>query len=600
MPSPRAYVLNHSVVQGGTLQACASFDNGAAGDAEWRVLRVTGFPDIDTGAADPIGVEITIAPPPPPENPLTLAATPSPFNREEIGYGWPATDFAIPASAEPGLYAIQFRVPGQAWQSGGTANFVVRSATTRNILVIWPFATTCAYAGGPPGVHKNLYDSNQSGRLRRVSLDRPYDTFPFEDKRSRTVIAPFLLWDFLQGEGYTADLDAATSFDLEEDANLLDGVDLVILVGHDEYLSKTMVERLKAHVADGGNLAVFAANAVWWQVRFEGRTMVCYKNATEDPTTDETEVTANFASPPSVEENRLTGVSFRRGTAGKNEANPASLGVVGTEFMDDVQGTTLGPAAMLDYETDGASNAFNGTKWMATGADGSPLDLEVLARVDLHVDPARTPRGIPTLGWYTNIGRVFTAATTDWARHLTDANVATVTRNVVGALKDRVAHPAWTLPARTYPGGAWSTVGHARRGGRRDRRPLHRLPPLPERRRVEGTRARDARVGHRDDLRARPPEHDVPRPRSLCEGSLRRDDAALERDRAGLHTHRSPRRLRLLDLEDRPTTLGRRDRWGRQGDRRVLGSRRLRERAAPDDRGRAQRHPRREVVGRAG
>ena len=57
-------------------------------------------------------------------------------------------------------------------------------------------------------------------------------------------------------------------------------------VGHDEYWSWGMRDALDAHIAAGGNAAIFSGNTCFWQVRFEddGRAMTCFKyRADEDP-----------------------------------------------------------------------------------------------------------------------------------------------------------------------------------------------------------------------------------------------------------------------------------------------------------------------------
>ena len=52
---------------------------------------------------------------------------------------------------------------------------------------------------------------------------------------------------------------------------VLDGYDLVLSVGHDEYWSAGQRHAVEAHVRRGGNFASFSGNTMFWQVRLEQR-----------------------------------------------------------------------------------------------------------------------------------------------------------------------------------------------------------------------------------------------------------------------------------------------------------------------------------------
>jgi hypothetical protein len=466
MATPRSYVKTQSLRQGQTLKACASFGVGSSGSADWRVLRVTGFAG---GAApepdDPTGVDITATLTSAPSNPISLpTAPPLPFNAEEVGYGWPEYLFGLPLAATPGLYAIQFRVPGSTWKSGGTAYFILRSASSApTILLCWPFSTTCAYAGGPDGQHVNLYDSFQSGRLRRVSLERPFQEFPFGDKRLWTVVYPFFVWQYLLSRGIS--VEPCTSFDLHADGTLLTGAALFISAGHDEYWSKEMRDRVEAFVFSGKNAAFFSANTCWWQVRFEdgGRTMVCFKSAVEDPLSgvDNARVTGNWASGPTARpENSLTGVSYRRGSA--FGAAPSFTVRRTSPFFANtnlVVNGTFG-AGLLNYETDAVDFDRASSPPVPTFLDGTPSTFSILATADNESSTGQP--GWATLGTFTNVGTVFNAATTEWAGKLNpsapDAVIQQITYNVVSILASAATGPAATFSPGPAPPSAWAPV----------------------------------------------------------------------------------------------------------------------------------------------
>src|SRR5437899_6699601 len=118
--------------------------------------------------------------------------------------------------------------------------------------------------------------------------------------------------------GHQIPVECCTSIDLHEDRSLLSHYQLLVSVGHDEYWSKEMRDSVEEFIGSGGNVAFFSGNVCWWQIRLEdsSRTMVCYRNAIEDPLVgiDNSRVTVNwYSAPVNRPENYLTGVSFRHG-----------------------------------------------------------------------------------------------------------------------------------------------------------------------------------------------------------------------------------------------------------------------------------------------
>ena len=160
-----------------------------------------------------------------------------------------------------------------------------------------------------------------------------------------------------------------------------------------------MRDNVEAFVASGGNVAFFSGNVCWWQVRFEdnNRTMVCYKDATEDSQltgVDNNRITVNWRDQPvSRPENSLTGVSFANGAGwwnGDAGSRPAvdyrvrfaRHWVFETTGLNDGDG--FGAADLIvGYEVDAAVfvEDENGIP-RATGTDGTPLNFLVLATAD--------------------------------------------------------------------------------------------------------------------------------------------------------------------------------------------------------------------------
>lgn len=115
--------------------------------------------------------------------------------------------------------------------------------------------------------------------------------------------------------------DACSSWDLHSDPSTLDGYQILVLAGHDEYWSLEMRDTVETFVRGGGHVAVFFGNSVWWQIRYEndGQLIVCYKSVLEDPLLgpDQNRVTSNWSNQsPGRPENSLIGVGFRYGWMG--------------------------------------------------------------------------------------------------------------------------------------------------------------------------------------------------------------------------------------------------------------------------------------------
>lgn len=277
-------------------------------------------------------------------------------------------------------------------------------------------------------------------------------------------MAPFKMWKHMAALGYV--VDHCTSFDLHAETAILDPYILFASVGHDEYWSKEMRQRVEAHVAAGKNAVFFGGNAVWWEVRFEnsGKTMVCYKAAIDDPATGDV-VTANYAStPPSWPENFLTGLSFKRGTWGRPPEANAKFHVVANPASEPAFLAGIAPDTWFPADP-GATPVFNletdacevDETFSPTGKDGTATSFRVLAHAnfnDLPFGQIGRP-GAAVIGYFQNNGTVFNVGTTDWAFALNDPTVAQLTENVLATLTAPFTGPPWTPPPRDYPTSTW-------------------------------------------------------------------------------------------------------------------------------------------------
>jgi N,N-dimethylformamidase beta subunit-like protein len=376
------------------------------------------------------------------------------------GCGWLATHtMNIPVSWPSGYYAAIF--PSALGER--RLIFVVRENAPGNasrILVVSPTNTYQAYNEFGGG---SLYPSNDPKRASRLSFDRPYE--------QDGGIGRYDNWerkfaDWMRREHRT--FEVATDSDLE-DPTLLGHYRLVLLIGHSEYWTSAARQNLETFSRNGGHVAIFAGNTMWWQVRIEdnGRTLVSYKDAAGDPIreTDQHLVTTHFWSEPVNDpENALVGSSTRFGGYSNRVDDPASYemlplaertGYLVTEASHWIfqganvaQGTAFG-REIAGLEVDGAIfNCAAVTGLPAPdGADGTPLNYHILA-----VTPASD--GYGTIGIYTNPmgGAVFNAGTQNWVDGLaSDPIVQTATRNVLDRLGtgQRQVYDAVTSPILT-------------------------------------------------------------------------------------------------------------------------------------------------------
>jgi len=202
----------------------------------------------------------------------------------------------------------------------------------------------------------------------------------------------FVQW--AERNGYT--VDVATQHDLQTDAGLLKDYKCVVFVGHDEYWSWAMRDAVDDYVNNGGHVARFAGNFTW-QIRMEaeGTQQVCYKTSADalDPvrdtenqhllTTAWDDCSLGRPGTHTFGLNGTTGIyagwgaCVPRGPGGFTVYRPEHWVFNGTDLY---YGDLLGAESKIfGYEVDGCDYTFRHGLPYATGSDGAPDTLQILA-----------------------------------------------------------------------------------------------------------------------------------------------------------------------------------------------------------------------------
>jgi hypothetical protein len=391
-----AYCWPLSVASGAAAQLRIATD---AGSADVRVTRDGGEPEVVFEG--------------------TVRAEPhdTPAGASEHGCGWPVTLAIATDGWRSGYYAVAV----VAGDERADACVVVRPRPDdpAPLLLVLATSTWNAYNdwGGPslytggtrvsferPFADGFLVKPEPIGRMMQTTPDR--EAMGYRDWARPLGLSdwsggagwwnwerPFLHW--AESNGYR--VDVATSHDLEAHPDVLHGHRLSLHVGHDEYWSWGMRDALDAHVAAGGNAAIFSGNTCFWQIRFDdgGRAMTCFKYRAdaEDPVlgTPDERFLSGIWSDRRVgrPETSTIGLTFTRGgysryglgvpraSGGFTVARPDHWVFEGTELRN---GDTFGERdVIVAYEVDGCAFTMQDGQPIPTHEDGSPASLEILA-----------------------------------------------------------------------------------------------------------------------------------------------------------------------------------------------------------------------------
>ena len=367
---------------------------------------------------------------------IVVSAVPTPKDAHIHGCDWPvALQILVPAEWSSGFYVVIVRVRDD---DGGVFErehfFVVnpaKPAVNSSIAFIVSTATMNAYNdwGGGNSYHGEGSTPRIKKANARTSLLRPWSRglikLPIGAPRavSTAELPPFAppqlpAHPYARHHGYARDyadaswalygrlfivwaeangysLDYYTQHDLHHAPEILTTYRLSIVVGHDEYSSWPMREAIEKQLAAGGNHARFAGNNIW-QVRIEndGTTFVNHKDETSDPLfgTDQERFVSNawdlpatgwpltktFGVTGSGAIHAMYGGAAPRASGGFTVYRPWHWSLKDTDlYYGDILGGR--PDCIAAYEIDGCDYTIRDGLPYATGKDGAPENLTIVA-----------------------------------------------------------------------------------------------------------------------------------------------------------------------------------------------------------------------------
>jgi hypothetical protein len=449
----------------------------------------------------------------------------TPADADAHGCGWPVSvEVPVGVDWRSGYHHVTVRAHGApADRAVAHACFVVRAGVARaDTLLVLATNTWNAYnSWGGRSLYTGGHEVSFQRPFGRGFLERPeverddrkswpprwgeeadVDGMIYQRYRLAAGYAGFVgssgwftferrFVEWAEGDGFAFDM--AVSSDLEQQPDLLDGYDLVLGVGHDEYWSAAGRDTVEAYVREGGTYASLSGNTMFWQVRLTPiGSMVCHKYRAhlDDPVVAEgrpTAMTGMWCDPVVARpETAFLGASSAYGLYARFGRAVARGAGAFTVFRDDhwlFAGTDLRYGDLLGardgvvgYETVGCPITLDEHQLPVARADaGAPADIDIVAWApSSNLRVGEYPASIAALDDQGDLeliaerlygrldddaiarvrhgnavmavgrpfgaagGEVITVGSTDWVFGLAaDEAVAQVTRNVLARVRPR-------------------------------------------------------------------------------------------------------------------------------------------------------------------
>ena len=355
--------------------------------------------------------------------------------------------------------------------------FVVRDdGNHHDMLFQLPVTTYQAYnAWGGKSIYgfnsgiAEPWGSTPGARATHISFDRPYARNPYDPAAYGMGAGEYLTnvqpvgridgagWDYnmvrwLEHEQY--DVGYITNIDTHRNLYSPSDTFAFISQGHDEYWTWEMRTHVDMLRDQGTNLAFFASNAAYYQMRFEpspttaatDRVMVVYKDEALDPVFTDANPLNDFLTtipfrnlPVPQPEEALIGVQY--------VLDPVDTDIIvtnPTHWVFSKTGLTAGATldGLLGYEPDGIFG-------------GGPANLEVLAETPIvsSQDPGNTGTSHMTIYQPTPLSYVFATGSLQWSWGLDDYNAPALRTSRTSAAAQQIsANVLESFGALPHPG----------------------------------------------------------------------------------------------------------------------------------------------------
>ncbi len=212
---------------------------------------------------------------------------------------WKAThSYEVPENVKPGIYVANFEFTKDAETLRYPVTFIVRKAqkaAKAPILIMCATNTWRAYSATPFAVNGPGAQFWPTKGLKNSPGDPPaycfyrdhaagQPTFQLGLRMPWPVAGPEVLYSppefgyshLMRGERFTHawleesgyEYDVISNCDLDRDPGILEGYEVLIINGHDEYWSVPMYRGLESFLAKGGDAIVLSGNSMFWRVAF--------------------------------------------------------------------------------------------------------------------------------------------------------------------------------------------------------------------------------------------------------------------------------------------------------------------------------------------
>lgn len=347
--------------------------------------------------------------------------------RWSVTHQWP-----VPVDAKPGLFVARMEFDFDGKTRNYHCTFIVRKPENQPkapILLIYATNTWRAYSGTPfaitpeaqeqvwgtggiggsaPGLpaycfyrgHAAGQGSYQLGLQMPWPSAGPYVLYGGPTKYSHLARADRFTQKWLESQNYT--FDTASDLDFHRDPDILTGYKAVLVVGHNEYWSRQMYDKMQQYLSQGGCLAVLSGNTLGWRVTFNDENTIIECRKVDCPGN---QMTPEFRGEAYHSHDGLRGGSARE--SGMPGVNLIGLDIIG--WNNQANPKNYGPYVVDDashflFHTPEETGLKSGEKfgWAGEGlmpmANGHEMDIRPSTFAALQQLPTPDGAAIPPDG----------------------------------------------------------------------------------------------------------------------------------------------------------------------------------------------------------